>query len=137
MLDANILIRAVLGARVRGLIEQYCGRVAFFVASESVEEAEQYLGDLAARRGIEEAAWREALAGVMATVQTIPLDALEPAEIEARARIGVRDPDDWPTLAAALLLECPIWTEDRDFFGAGVPTWTSAGVERYLREPST
>ena len=66
----------------------------------------------------------------------IPLDGLEPAEVEARARIAVRDPDDWPTLAAALLLECPIWTEDRDFFGSGVATWTTATVERYLREPA-
>jgi predicted nucleic acid-binding protein len=137
VLDANILIRAVLGARVRTLIEGYCDRVAFFVAREAVEEVEQYLGDIAARRGIPEAVWRDTLAGVMATVQTIPLDALEPAEVEARARIGVRDPEDWPTLAAALLLECPIWTEDRDFFGSGVPTWTTATVERYLRESST
>ena len=46
-----------------------------------------------------------------------------------------RDPEDWPTLAAALLLECPIWTEDQDFFGSGVATWTTATVERFLREP--
>jgi predicted nucleic acid-binding protein len=135
VLDANILIRAVLGTRVRSLIEAHCERVAFFAANESVDEAQQYLGELAVRRGIAEAAWRDTLAGVMATVQTIPLDALEPAKVEARSRIGVRDPDDWPTLAAALLLECPIWTEDRDFFGAGVATWTTASVERYLREP--
>jgi predicted nucleic acid-binding protein len=135
VLDANILIRAVLGVRVRSLVEAYCERVAFFVASESLEEAENYLGEIAAARGLAAAIWRDVLARVMDTVQTVPLDALEPAEVEARARIGVRDPDDWPTLAAALLLECPIWTEDRDFFGSGVPTWTTATVERYLREP--
>ena len=28
---------------------------------------------------------------------------------------------------------CPIWTEDRDYFGAGVATWTSDLVEIYLR----
>ena len=135
VLDANILIRAVLGARVRSLIEAHCERVAFFVASESLGEAEKYLGEIAAERGIATAIWREALAGVMATVQTIPLGGLESAEVEAKARIGVRDPDDWPTLAAALLLKCPVWTEDRDFFGSGVATWTTATVERYLREP--
>lgn len=41
MLDANILIRAVLGTRVRSLLEAHCERVAFFVASESVDEAQQ------------------------------------------------------------------------------------------------
>ena len=46
-----------------------------------------------------------------------------------------RDPDDWPILAAALALDCPIWTEDRDFFGVGVATWTSDLVEIYMRRP--
>lgn len=49
------------------------------------------------------------------------------------ARIGVRDPMDWPIAAAALALDCPIWTEDKDFFGVGIPTWTSDLVEIYLR----
>ena len=34
--------------------------------------------------------------------------------------------------AAARLMNCPIWTEDEDFFGTGVPTWTTATVEIYL-----
>ena len=41
--------------------------------------------------------------------------------------------EDWPVLACALALECPIWTEDRDFFGTGVATWTSDRVELFLR----
>jgi len=40
-------------------------------------------------------------------------------------RIEARDPDDWPILATALVL-------DWDFFGAGVPTWTTDRVELYL-----
>jgi len=48
-----------------------------------------------------------------------------------RSRIESRDPDDRPILATALALECPIWMEDQDFFGAGVPTWTTDRV--YLR----
>jgi predicted nucleic acid-binding protein len=50
-------------------------------------------------------------------------------EVVARARIGRRDEDDWPVVASALALGCPIWTEDTDFFGCGVPTWTSDRVE--------
>lgn len=52
---------------------------------------------------------------------------------ESLERIRGRDPDDWPSVAAALALACPIWTEDRDFFGSGVATWTSDLVEIYLR----
>lgn len=33
-------------------------------------------------------------------------------ETEARRRLSTRDPEDWPILAAALALGCPIWTED-------------------------
>ena len=43
----------------------------------------------------------------------------------AISRIHMRDMDDWPVVSAALLLNCPIWTEDKDFFGTGVPTWTN------------
>jgi hypothetical protein len=42
VLDANILIRAVPGRKVRNLIERYCGSVAFYVAEANVQEAEFY-----------------------------------------------------------------------------------------------
>ena len=32
----------------------------------------------------------------------------------------------------ANILNCPIWTEDNDFFGTGVATWTSDRVHLYL-----
>jgi hypothetical protein len=48
------------------------------------------------------------------------------------ALIGERDADDWPALACALLLDCPVWTEDADFFGTGVATWTTSRVKLYL-----
>ena len=32
---------------------------------------------------------------------------------------------------------CPIWAEDRDFFGMGIPTWTSDLVDVYLRRESS
>ncbi len=57
-----------------------------------------------------------------------------PFEAGARQRLQKRDEDDWPVLATALALECPIWTEDADFFGAGVATWTTDRVELLLRE---
>ena len=52
----------------------------------------------------------------------------------ARQRMDRRDKDDWPILAAALALDCPIWTEDTDFFGCGVATWTTDRVELYLKQ---
>jgi predicted nucleic acid-binding protein len=46
----------------------------------------------------------------------------------------MRDPNDWPVVATALLLNFPVWTEDQDFFGGGVATWTTDRVELHLRE---
>jgi predicted nucleic acid-binding protein len=132
-IDANILVRAVLGIRVRELIERYCESVAFYVAESNVEEAMQYLAELAPRRGIREEVWRQSLAGVMAAVQIIPQVELAAAEAEAMARIGKRDAADWPAVAGALQFDCPVWTEDEDFFGSGVATWTTATVEIFLR----
>lgn len=65
-------------------------------------------------------------------VEEVPAEATEPMRAEPLRRTGRRDPDDWTIIAAALALDCPIWTEDKDFFGSGVATWTSDLVENYL-----
>lgn len=135
VIDANILIRAVLGQRVRRLIEGACEQVAFYVAEANYDEAEHYLAQLAPARGIADNIWRDALSTVMAAIQLVGQEELALVESEARARIARRDERDWPAVAAAMLLNCPVWTEDSDFFGAGVPTWTTATVELYLNSP--
>jgi predicted nucleic acid-binding protein len=89
---------------------------------------------LAAKRGLSEEVWRQVFEGVLNTVQIIADDMLIEVETEAKARIASRDVNDWPTVAAALLLNCPVWTEDKDFLGAGVATWTTATVEIYLAD---
>ncbi len=64
--------------------------------------------------------------------QELPLPACGKHEAAARERIARVHLDDWLVIACALSLECLIWTEDRDFFGVGVPTWTTDRVELYL-----
>ena len=130
VLDANILIRGCLGVRVRTLIAEYADRVDFFVAEANVAEAAGYIADLARDKNLDEAVCTEALLSLMRVVQIIEETVLESAREEALARI--RDADDWPALALGLQLECAIWTEDQDFFGTGVATWTSGTVERFL-----
>lgn len=55
-----------------------------------------------------------------------------PYESEARDRIP-QDPNDWPTVAVSLALGTGIWTSDRDFFGCGVPVWTTDTLLTHLR----
>ena len=51
VVDANILVRAVLGRRVRELIETYTGKVSFFVPESAYAEAEEHLAALVIKRG--------------------------------------------------------------------------------------
>ena len=64
-----------------------------------------------------------------------PVDQViyQAARKPALARIARRDPEDWPVVACAMVLGCPVWTEDADFFGTGLATWTTDRVLLYLR----
>ncbi len=129
--DANILIRGCFGRRVRAVLADHADQADFFVAQAAFSEASRYVADLACRRGLDAAVCTEALHSLLSIVQVVDDELLAHARDEALARI--RDPEDWPTLALSLQLECAVWTEDQDFFGTGVATWTCATVERYLR----
>ena len=134
VIDANIVIRAIIGKRARTLIAQYCEKTAFYVAESNFEEALRYLNELGEKRGLSEPVIQASLQTFVTMVQLVPDEELAPMRIKATERIGQRDPNDWPAVAAALLLDCPIWTEDADFFGSGIATWTSSTVEIYLAD---
>ncbi len=67
-------------------------------------------------------------------MQSVEAETYQSFELLARQRISRRDEDDWPILATALALNCAIWTEDTDFFGCGVATWTTDRVELYFAQ---
>ena len=144
ILDANILIRAVLGTRVFDLIEKYASDVQLLVPELALVEAEKYLPGLLVRRdpsevrGLRRRDSGQALFNRLRTMLAIvPEDALLVFEDAANERLRKRDPNDWPILAASLALNCPIWTEDTDFFGTGVATWTTDRVGIYLQSRAT
>ena len=138
VLDANILIRFAIGRQVPGLLATYAATVDFLAPDTAFVEAERNLPTVLRARGhpgVGEAATLAALDAAADIITAVPASSYEPMRAAALARIGPRDPDDWPVLACALLLNCPIWTEDRDFFGVGVPVWTTARVEVYFTDP--
>ncbi|MGL5826752.1 MAG: PIN domain-containing protein [Nocardioides sp.] len=137
VLDANILMRAVLGRRVRRIIETHVDRAAFFAPDVAIADARRHLPDVVSKRGGDDTAVAAAvdlLGAVALNVDEVGAEAYEAHRRAALARIEKRDPDDWPILATAMALDCPVWTEDQDFFGAGVPTWTTDRVEIYLSD---
>lgn len=138
VLDANILIRFALGRQVPRLLATYAATVDFLAPDTAFVEAKRNLPTVLRARGhpgVGEAATLAALDAAADIITAVPASSYEPMRAAALARIGPRDPDDWPVLACALLLNCPIWTEDRDFFGVGVPVWTTARVEVYFTDP--
>lgn len=91
VIDANILVRVVLGSKVRHLIERYSESVAFYATEANAVEAEFYLStELAAKRNLSESYWRPVFNGVMNTVQIITDDILTEVECNA-ARISLRE----------------------------------------------
>jgi predicted nucleic acid-binding protein len=119
VLDANILVRAVLGSRVPDLLAAHAASATFLARGKSADAIQLAMEKL------------DALARV---IVPIPAESYLPFKDRALARIGPRDPDDWPVLACALAADCPIWTEDTDFFGAGVATWSTASVELFFSD---
>ncbi len=134
VLDANILIRAVLGHKVRDLIMAYADHIDFFAPNDCFEDARKYLPELLLKRGITVEPALEVLQIIERLVQPVESEWLDAFESQARLRLKQRDEQDWPILAAALALNCPIWTEDADFFGVGVATWTTSNVQHYLAD---
>jgi predicted nucleic acid-binding protein len=119
--------------RVRALLNEHAESVAFYCPDVCWEEAQRNIGTIAQRQRVSAAAAREFLEGLAFLVAEVDQSLYSAHEATARTRMASRDITDWPIVATALLLDCPIWTEDRDFFGSGVATWTTRNVGLYLK----
>ncbi|HEY3840326.1 MAG TPA: PIN domain-containing protein [Bryobacteraceae bacterium] len=121
ILDANILIRAVLGSRVPVLLRKYAATVELAAPDTAFAEARGKLPGILLRRRdmIPTASALATLDALAKLVLPIEFETYGKLEMPARQRIERRDENDWPVLATALALDRPIWTEDLDFFGCG------------------
>jgi len=135
ILDANILIRAVLGRRVWQLIDTYAAQgVRFFAPDVVFEDAEKYLPLLLKKRDKPVVHLSASLQYLRNIIEPVAPELYAVFESDARQRLRGRDENDWPVLATALSLACPIWTEDEDFFGTGVAAWTTNHIEIFLKQ---
>ena len=127
VLDANILIRAVLGQRVRQLLLEHAPNVKFFAPDVAYADARKYLPVLLEKRGINGAAALTVLDTLESMVRPLEFDVYAGLQHQALQRIAMRDADDWPVLACAMTLGCPIWTEDADFLAPAWPRGPAIG----------
>ncbi len=131
VLDANILIRATLGKKVRSHLMNFSDVVDFFTPDTCVEEAEKYLPIIFKKRSIPFQPALEVFSFVKSFLKIVDKSIYQERAIEAQKRMK-RDMQDWPAVATALLFNCPIWTEDKDFFGVGIPVWTSDRIHLFF-----
>jgi predicted nucleic acid-binding protein len=132
VLDANIIIRGVLGARVPRLLRKYAGQNEFSAPDVVFDEVRRNLPPILKVRNIDTRQSTATLEELEGLIRMVEVGSYAPFEPIARELIDRRDKNDWPVLATALALDCPIWTEDTDFFGCGVATWTTDRVELFL-----
>lgn len=133
VLDANIIIRSVLGVKVASFMEEVENLAHFVTPDICLADARKYLPIIATKRELNLNLIEEGLSKAEAILDVIPEEFYRLHEDEAKERIA-HDVDDWPVVATALLFNCPIWTEDRDFFGVGIETWTSNKIHLYFRK---
>jgi predicted nucleic acid-binding protein len=105
----------------------------FYSPDVCFDDASHYLPQVLLKRGLNPEFGLGVLERVGGLVESVDRTLYSDYEPLARQRVETRDPDDWPVVAVALLLDLPIWTEDQDLFGSGVATWTTDRVEVYLK----
>ena len=134
VLDANIIIRAVLGNKVRTLITANIETVDFFTPDVCLADARKYLPILFEKRLIPTDPALKLLNNLTSLLHIVDDLVYKSSIEEAQLRIKSRDIQDWPVVATALTLNCPIWTEDQDFFGSGISIWTTDRVHLFFQE---
>jgi len=111
--------------------------VRFFAPDVAFSDARRFLPELLRKRGVPVTDADAVLLWLEHVIEPVPSEIYDSLETVARRRLRGRDEDDWPILASALALGCPVWTEDTDFFGCGIAVWTTARVEIFLEAQET
>ena len=135
--DASAVVAEALRQRGRHIFEHPAVdlSVAAPTWSEVEHEIQRRIAQMAQHRRIEPELIDDVLNGTMARLRRhitiVSIDEYRQHEAVARARVP-RDPNDWPTIAVALALDAGIWTHDYDFFGCGIPVWTTETLLTHL-----
>lgn len=137
IVDTNILVGELLRERGQELIQN---PALTLYATERILDETQYelrqrMTARVRRRGLTEATAQQILEPAMRLIETSIVVVAQSNYTHldtARNRIP-RDPDDWYTVALALVMNTAIWTSDCDFLGCGCPTWTTETLLIQLR----
>ena len=123
--DANILLRCVVGKAAFNVDELLAKGASLATTDAQAREAKRVLHH---RFALSEQDADEQVDGVVSAMDVYQAPTYRAQEASAKARIHHKNTKDWPLLAASIQHEGEIWTDDRDFFGTGVPTWTTRNI---------
>ncbi len=121
--DANVLLSALIGGQAARVLRHPAIK-EILTTETTLAEVQEYAGQLAHKRRL--AVDIVLLAAATLPVRTIPRAIYAASLVEARKRIGRRDPDDVDLLALAIQLKLPLWSNDNDFENTGVVWHTTA-----------
>jgi predicted nucleic acid-binding protein len=128
-----VIISAVMGEATPRLIQHLTGKVLLYAPEHAYEEAKKHLPAILAKRDASKEDIDEVLKALNQLRRIIVPIPKEDSHLQSKALKRIpRDPKDWPCVALALLLNCPIWTRDTDYFGTGLAIWTHETVELYV-----
>ncbi len=142
VVDTNVLVGELLRASGRERLGD--DRSELFLPErmwgEASVELPRRIAAFIRRRGLDRAIGDDlALAcfeAVEANIVILDEAIYSPLEAEALAR-SLRDPDDWAVVASALALAADIWTNDNDFLGTGIATWTTDTLQSWLERQAS
>ncbi|WID96343.1 PIN domain-containing protein [Bosea vestrisii] len=134
VVDANIVLSAVLGFRSRPLLERISARRALVISSEASLEVRHVLSRLDPGASVLIEIADEILEAIEVVETARYDDNLTSAERSLRQAVASRNGsvNDAHVLALAWTYDADIWSHDRDFAGAGWPSWSSANLAAAL-----
>jgi len=125
VVDTNILVRISRGRAMHRAAELRRAGATLIATENHANECVQVLIDkfgMADRDALHETA------RVLTVFEVIGIAEYGARREDADRRLPANAKSDWPGLAAALALGAGMWSDDRDYFGVGVPVWSTPNV---------
>ena len=125
--DANPILSAIIGGNARTVFLA-AENISFYTTVFNFKEVERYIPIIASKRNIP-------LENLYMALSLLPISVCDEEFYknkinQAKRMIDKIDPDDVHLLALALKLNCPIWSNDKDFEGSGVKVYRTLELIR-------
>ncbi|WP_114945314.1 PIN domain-containing protein [Microvirga calopogonii] len=128
VVDANILVAAVLGSTTGAHLDLISGRRSLITSEEAFDEAYRVIGHVRPS----DLAVLESLLDLVTIIAREDVTDADRAAAETALRNGPASRNgsvtDAHLLALAWTLDADLWSHDRDFAGTGWPSWSTANL---------